>query len=165
MRPFDRFFATSSNAVEMSCSRVWFKLFTGGRLSVSVAIPVLSFTDKLTRLFVADMAWPRTNDGALTMVANNGRLHHTDVAFRSISTRLNRRRYVFNGFEWWPSVLCEPNRMDALRVMVSNSNVAGWCLRRRPIEADVVVLLFGLRPARQAILCISIRKRMWQTWE
>lgn len=94
MRPFDRFFATSSNAVDMSCSKTWFKLFTGGRFSVNVAIPVLSFTDKLTRLFVAEMAWPRTNDGPLTMVFNNGRRHHKDVALRSILTIDSNRRFV-----------------------------------------------------------------------
>lgn len=36
----------------MSCSNAVFKLLTGGRFSSSVAIPVLSSTDKFTKLFL-----------------------------------------------------------------------------------------------------------------
>lgn len=86
IRPFDRFFDTSSKAVEMSCSNAWFRLFTGGRFNVNVAIPVLSFTDRLTRLLVAETAWPRMN-GAVPPDAMFKRplLPNWDVTLRIIS--------------------------------------------------------------------------------
>lgn len=48
MRPFDLFLLTSVKASEISCSNAVFKLFTGGLLNSSVAIPVLSSTERLT---------------------------------------------------------------------------------------------------------------------
>lgn len=50
--PLDRFLVRSSRADEMSVSKAVFKLFMGGRFSSSVAMPVLSFTVKLTNPFV-----------------------------------------------------------------------------------------------------------------
>lgn len=63
--PFDRFLVSSSRADAISVSRAVFKLLMGGRFSSSVAMPVLSFTVKLTKPF-AD-AKPRhdfAGDGA-----------------------------------------------------------------------------------------------------
>lgn len=53
IRPFERFLLTSASAVEISCNNVVFKLLTGGRFSSSVAMPVLSSTDKFTKLYRA----------------------------------------------------------------------------------------------------------------
>lgn len=53
MRPFERFLLMSVSAVEISCSNAVFKLLTGGRFSSSVAMPVLSSTDKFTKLYRA----------------------------------------------------------------------------------------------------------------
>lgn len=53
MRPFERFLPISVNAAEKSCSNAVFKLLTGGRFNSIVAIPVLSLTDKLTKLYRA----------------------------------------------------------------------------------------------------------------
>lgn len=97
IRPFDRFFVTSSKAVEMSCSNAWFRLFTGGRFNVNVAIPVLSFTDRLTRLLVADTAWPRLNGTVPDTMFKRPLLPNwdvTDLTLRIIS------HGVSNWFRW-----------------------------------------------------------------
>lgn len=48
--PRDLLFNRSSNVLDSAVSSSKFKLFTGGRFSVTVAYPVLSFTSVITSL-------------------------------------------------------------------------------------------------------------------